>query len=76
MKEEDIVVSIAQALKEYPRPQYRKGMERPLADYSTRLRRRSGCRENCVAAPIGRFRQSDDPSVRRPWDAALSDVDE
>ena len=54
-----------------PRPRYRPGMERPLPDYSHRLRLRAGCTAGCISAHLSHFRESDDETSPAHWRRAV-----
>ena len=62
------MISLSRALAEVPRqPRYRSGMERPLPDYSHRLRLRSGGSPKALEARLRHWRESDDPTALSNW---------
>ena len=62
------MISLSRALAEVPRQlSYSSGMERPLPDYSHRLRLRSGRMERCVEARLRHWRESDDATSVVNW---------
>ena len=62
------MISLFRALAEVPRRLcHRSGMERPLSDYSHRLRLRSGGSPKALEARLRHWRESDDPTALSNW---------